>query len=302
MIILSIDDGISKGEGHCSIVLRPVDDTDNEIEYDSMYVEWSNTFDPLITELGFIASGIAQLGNEVIILGRLGQIIRIVNGEVYHENIQGPDDYGFLTDIKVIENSVVATGMSRQVYLRKDNKNWIRFDDGVLDNSIEVDKVTGFRSIDGCSITDIYAVGLEGEVWNYRDAVWREIVSPTNMILEQIKAVTPNDIYAVGQSGIILYGGGDKWEIVEQSITDDDFWGVEWFNNSIYITSATDIYKLNAEKELEIITPKEKGPQQFSRLRASQGVLWSFGYEKAFWTKDGNTWEEATIFSSGSLN
>ena len=301
MIVPLIDDGVSQGDGHCSIVFKAVDSSSNDIEYDSMYLEWSKSTEPVMLELGFIASSIVQFIDEVIVLGRLGQIIVIKNGEVSHEEIIGPDKYGFLTDIKVIGNSVFSSGMSRQIYIRNKNNTWGKFDFGVLDDVMGGGVVTGFREIDGLSVEDIYAVGLEGEIWNYRNNEWKKIVSPTNVILEQVKVVSANDVYAVGQAGVILHGNDGVWEVIDQTITSDDFWGLEWFNDSIYIASATKIYMLNLDNELEIIIPKEKFPKHFSRLRVSKEVLWSFSGDEAYWTKNGIIWEEANIFKSSDI-
>lgn len=298
MIISSITDGISHGVGHCSIVFSPVDDENGEIEYNSIYVNWSDRAEPVIAELEFVASGMAQLADTVFILGRLGQIACIRDGVITQEEIQGPDIYGYLTEIKVIEKSIFALGMCRQVYTRNDNNIWVRFDSGVLDDEMQVDQVTGFRAMDGLSIKDFYAVGLEGEIWNYLNDNWRKIESPTNVTLEQVKAISPTDVYAVGQAGVVLYGSGDRWEQIDQTITEDDFWGLEWFNNAVYLSTATDIYRLNTKKELEKVAPVDTGPQYFSRLRASREVLWSLGPEKIYWTENGRTWREANIFSN----
>lgn len=300
MIVTSITDGISHGDGHCSLIFRPIDDENNEIEFNSIFVDWSKDSNPRIAELEMIASGITQLNDTIFTLGRLGQIACISNDVLTQEKIVGPDDYGFLTDIKVIENTIFTVGMCRQVYIRKNSEIWDRFDKGVLDEAMNVDRVTGFRAIDGITIDNMVAVGFDGEIWHYQNGIWREIQSPTNVTIEQVKAIAPNGFYAVGQAGVILHGSGDQWEIIDQIATEDDFWGIEWFNDRLYLNTSSDIYQLDSNNELEIVSPTDNGPQYFSRLRASQDALWSFGPERAFWTTDGTIWNEAKIFGYGS--
>ena len=300
MIITSVTDGVSRGIGYCSIVIRPVDDEDDINEYDSIYVEWSKGSNPEFAELELIASGLVEFANTKIVLGRLGQIICISDGVFIQEQIQGPENYGFLTDIKVIDGLIYVVGMCRQVYVSSNGRVWDKFDDGVLDESIRIDKVTGFRGIDGVSNKDLYAVGLDGEIWNYRNNKWRKIESPTNVTLEQVKVISSDEVYAIGQAGVILRGDGEIWEVFEQTDTGDDFWTLEWFNSTLYLATSTNLYILNSKGDFEKSTPIKEGPRNFSRLRSSEGVLWSFGPEKVYWTLDGKIWEEFQIFESSS--
>lgn len=297
MIITSITDGVSRDIGSCALVVTPIDDKDYLNEYKSIYIEWTKGLDPEFAELELIASGMVKFGNSIIILGRLGQINCVTSGVFTQERIECPEKYGFLTDIKVIDNLIYVVGMCRQIYVSSNGEVWDRFDFGVLDENMQINKVTGFRGIDGVSNNDLYAVGLNGEIWNYRNNIWGKMESPTNVTLEQVKVITSNKVYAIGQAGVILRGNGETWELFEQKDTEDDFWTLEWFNNSLYLATASELFIIDSKGDFKQVTPKKDGPKNFSRLRSSEGVLWSFGPEKVYWTLDGKTWEEAKIFN-----
>jgi hypothetical protein len=295
MLKTSISDGISFGANRCSLILQPSDDEMQGEEFDSFLLNSPEFGEPEITPLKYVASRLVEFDKGIFVLGRLGHGTHFKNGAQTQETIVGPQEFGFLTDLKIIGNHLYAVGMWRQVYIRLAVNNWARLGNDILDERGSVDNVTGLRSIDGFSEDDIVAVGLEGEIWNWRDGIWLQVTSPTNVILEQVKAVRPNKFYAVGQGGVILEGGGDSWHTVEQDETQDDFWGLEWFNDALYLATATQLFRMARTGELRHIALPGEGSRTLCRLRTGHGALWAFAAEKAFWTIDGAVWQEAQL-------
>ena len=269
------------------------------MEFDSFVLDWTEREGSKLTALGFVARRLVELNGSAVVLGRLGDITHISGQDISgKELIEGPEDIGFLTDMCVIDGVVYAAGMSRQIYMREESGAWRRIDEDVLDESISVDLITGFRSIDGVQ-GDVFAVGFQGEIWNRRDGSWIQVQSPTNVTLEQVKVIRPGEVYAVGQAGVIVHGKDGTWKICEQSETEDDFWGIEWFGDVLYLATGRQIFRFDGESELEAVQLPAQNPGFTARLRAGHGALWSFGPSQAFWTENGRDWNEARFESKG---
>src|SRR5436309_8512645 len=108
MITTSISDGISLGPGRCALILQPSDDELSESEFDSFFLSWSETEGPEIAELDFIASRLVQLDGGIFVLGRLGEVTQFRNTLKINETIEGPEDFGFLTDLQAIGGRLYA--------------------------------------------------------------------------------------------------------------------------------------------------------------------------------------------------
>jgi hypothetical protein len=181
--------------------------------------------------------------------------------------------------------------MARQVYRREGPENWCRRDEGAV-LPIGAIEVAGFNSIDGVCEHDIYAVGFGGEIWRCVYRRWYQVKSPTRAILNCVRVVRKELIYAAGHKGVLLRGNGDGWEQVVQKETTDDLWGMEWFNETLYVCSDKAIYCVNEDGEFKAI---ELGHIKTSgHLHANDGVMWSFGGKHVAWTENGLDWNDAT--------
>jgi len=233
---------------------------------------------------------------QVLSMGLGGRIdLRAVSGRTEEEvdtGKDGPPYRGLLRDMRVIERQVYVTGMARQVYQRLGKGQWARFDQGVLAERGKA-KGIGFNSIHGFSRKAIYAVGWKGEIWRFDGRIWRPIASPTNLILERVVCVPPKTVYACGQAGVLLQGQGDEWRVIEHAATEDDFWGMEWFNGALWLATHDAIFKL-VEKELEPVGMGTGDPLTCGWLDANDGVLWSVGPEDLAYF-DGEKWSEVIL-------
>jgi len=230
--------------------------------------------------------------SQIFVAGRLGFIGIIDKNRVIEETIEGPQSQGFIRDLRVIGHHLYATGMGRQVYRRLGPAEWGSFDHGLVNISTDYLDITGFNAIDGASEEDIYAVGFDGEIWRCVSGEWRQVASPTNLILERVRTLKPDLVYAAGQGGILLRGHDEVWEVIHQTETDEDFWGLEWFRDRLYLSTDSGLFRLNDRDELESVDLGLGGPRTYSQLHANNGALWSFGPKHLSWTEDGGTWND----------
>ncbi len=57
---------------------------------------------------------------------------------------------------------------------------------------------------------------------------------------------------SVDKLELFLKGRDNNWEIIEQELTTQDFWGLEWFNDRLYIATTTSLYELE-NNELRLV-------------------------------------------------
>jgi hypothetical protein len=205
----------------------------------------------------------------------------------------GPKSRGPLREIRVIDAQLYATGMGRQVYRKELNGNWHRIDAGVVAPKGEI-APSGFSSIHGTAVNDIWAVGILGEIWHFNSSVWTKQESPTNLIIHKVIAVQPDNVYAVAQKGQVLLYDGKAWNLVYSDPRIDNLWDAEWFLDTLYVASEKAIYRLLSDNSLEVISTT--AANSFGHLHAKDGVLWSFGTSHLAYTHDGNIWHTAPPF------
>lgn len=213
--------------------------------------------------------------------------------ESIDDSENGTDTYGDIRELRLIEKSIYAVGMGRQVY-RRDGKNlWSHIDQGVLDRSDNTETVHGFNSMDGYEDSLMIAAGFGGEIWRYQQAKWIQLNSPTNVILSKVKMV--KDIaYICGKAGILLKVKNDCIEVTPNDETEEQLWGLEWFGESLYAATLNNIYILNQDNRLECL---DMGLDSVNcgKLIAGCGLLMSVGRKDVCVTDDGHSWIDATI-------
>jgi len=210
--------------------------------------------------------------------------------EEIDSTLDGPERRGDICDMRVIGDHVYVCGMSRQVYRREGKNMWTRQDEGLVKPRGSFDLV-GFNAIDGLTEKDILAVGFGGEIWRRQKQTWRQLESPTNVVLTALRVVKPNLAFACGQQGILLRGRGDHWEVIAAEGTKEDLWGVEWFNDKLYVASTNNLYTWDEKSnDLEKVTLDMKGKYTFSHLHQNDGLLLSVGPKHVIYTEDGTKW------------
>ena len=199
-----------------------------------------------------------------------------------------PKKRGPLREIRGIANGrAYAVGTCRQAYVREDEDQW-----RCIDQSAQVGDTpitdTSFESIDGYSEQEIYAVGWEGEIWQYDGAVFTQRNSPTRLALHKVRCAPDGFVYACGQLGTLLRGRHDQWEMIGHDSTQDDLWGMEVFDGQLYVSSNHGVYRLE-DGTLQPVDFGDDVPRTCYHLSAADGIMWSIG-PKDVMQFDGVTW------------
>lgn len=206
-----------------------------------------------------------------------------ISGDIL-ESSQPPSKearYGGFRSVSEIAGRAFAVGLRGLVYRLDELKLWTRIDDGLP-------KTFNIQAIHGFNATDIYAVGRDGEVWHYDGTVWNELDMPTNSNLTSVKCAADGKVYITGHKGALLCGSGETWEVINHESTDENFWDVEWFEDNVYISSMSSVYRLEGLRLVKVDFEND-APKTCYQLSTADGVMWSNG-EDDIMSFDGKVW------------
>jgi hypothetical protein len=284
-------DGYSPTRGLLGLIAFPIHLKGQDIEFTRFYTTLNGQW--LQMKFDFDTRSLTYLTNKSYkawwLLGKRGEVVEIRGGIPRIENIDeagtGPGKLGYLNKIAVIDGEIYACGYHRQVYKRQDG-SWQHLGHGVIDKSLGAT----FESMAGSGPRDIYAVGSSGDIWHYDGQLWRRCDSPTNQHLLDIHYANSEEIYVCGKNGVLLRGSKDKWDVIKNEDFSQDLWGVEVFNNQVYVASFMGLGIIIGDT----IKPLDLGlRRQIAgyRLRQSEGILWSIGNDDIVYF-DGQNWTE----------
>jgi hypothetical protein len=219
---------------------------------------------------------------KMVAVGEDGEVFTYVAGSHDEESIR-PQPV-VLRNVAVVDGIAVACGMKRQVYRRVAEKSWSTFSAPPPKQG----ENAGFEAICGFDATEIYAVGWNGEIWEWTGSTWAKHDSPTNLILTGATCAEDGNVYICGQTGTLLRGRHDRWELIELEDFDEDLWDVHWFDGRLYLASMTSLYTYMPAGLLPVDFG-EDAPATCYRLSDAEGVLWSVGSDDVF-SFDGTAW------------
>jgi hypothetical protein len=206
---------------------------------------------------------------------------------------QGPAHRGPLTDMCYIGDHLYVAGVKRQVYRLESAGEWTRADKGTL-VSLDSQDEAGFQSIHGLDESTLFAVGRGGEIWRCKNREWNKEDSPTNSDLHCVRVVGSGLAYATGKNGTLLRWDGTNWSLIEQDATENDMWGIQDFNDKLYIASDDGLFALENDDSLSSVLTIPGVLPACRNLHANDGVMWSFAPKHVAWTGDGVTWHNVT--------
>lgn len=207
----------------------------------------------------------------MVIIGEDGDVMICTGGKDISEHL--PGDAVAIRNARTIDGQVYACGMQRQVFVRDQTGHW---SDISAPRSASQDAI-GFESVDGYSSGEVYAVGWGGEIWQYDGTSWADRSGLTNLVLTAVCCAPNGTVYAAGQQGVMIHGRGEAWALIDWAEdTNLDFWDLCWFEDHLYVATATGLFTLTGNA-LDPVDFGDVGPLSCFSLSAAQGVLWSVG-------------------------
>jgi hypothetical protein len=207
-----------------------------------------------------------------------------IRGTFRREVLTDAEEFGELFRVRAVGGHVFACGQSSQIY-RYGRRGWEHFDHGVLDL-----KAATLEDMGGTGPEDLYAVGWGGLILHHDGRAWQRLDSPTNQHLSNVKAVAPGQVYVCGNKGTLLRGYAHQWEFVGDPDFTANFWGMEVFQDKIYLAHVGGLLEFDGKRLTEVDLGVSR-KVTYHRLSAGDGVLWSVGLDNLF-CFDGSRWEE----------
>lgn len=232
-------------------------------------------------------TGVSEAGDvrRSYYMGMYGKVLVWEGRTVHTEDVPYEEEHGRLLRIRAINKTILICGMTGQLLARQ-RGSWRRIDGGLLGTG-----GLDFEDIDGNSLTDLYAVGVEGIIYHFDGKRWRDLKSPTNQSLSNVRCVSEDEVYICGNSGILMKGSARRgWRFLAQDAIDDNLWGLAIYDHKPYVASTGGIHFFDG-RTLKPVTFGSLDLKSFNRLDAGSSSLWSFGIKQVAWF-DGRRWRE----------
>ncbi len=218
---------------------------------------------------------------QMVAVGEDGEVFTYVGGVSAQERIK-PEPLA-LRNLGVIDGLAYACGMGRQVFRRDGVDDWVAM------HAPETTQTAGFEAIDGFSADEIYAVGWNGEIWQWGNGSWTSHDTPVEVVLTGVCCADDGQVYACGQDGTLLIGRNGMWRQVPAT-PPIDFWDVHWYDGRVFLASMQRLYTCDSEGNLAPVDFGPDAPSWCYRLSSAEGVLWSVGNSDVF-SFDGRVWQ-----------
>lgn len=205
---------------------------------------------------------------------------------------EGPSDLVIMKEMRAIEEEYYVVGMARHAYRsRKPQGKWQPIDKTCFVPRAKRNKAIGFTSIDGFGAQECYAVGYEGEIWVFDGTIWTQELSPANVLLTRVACDRRmGTVWIAGLAGTVIVGRRGQWRILKQTATSNDFWGLEVFGDTVYLSSDGGVYAVDGD-DLNVMRLDKRRNYTTSYLATNGAELWSVGDKDIYKTTNGRTWE-----------
>lgn len=270
------------------------DELSTEEKDHSMFLEYKNKTWNVYNDLKnfTVTSSVRDINNGLVyFLGYWGEILEFSSekkGERKQKMIQDGRKYAPMREIKMIGRKLYYVGLGRQIYSISRN--------GVVENestiiSTDEDIYVGFEAIDGNAKGLIWAVGLSGDIWMYNSEQWRQMCTPTNVHLTSVICTSSGLTYVGGVNGILLEIDGDRVDVIEQDITNEDIWSIVEFDERLFFATTRYVYTMDlVSKEISPVDFGSDMPGTCFNLTTNGVMLASIG-QKDIFLYDRKSWK-----------
>ena len=191
-----------------------------------------------------------------------------------------------------IDGYIYTVGGWRSVAKRVDANQWESIvDRNAMPEPKSKDGINrgGFNAMSAFNAKDIYCAGGEGDVWRFDGSKWHQCPLPTNMDLYSICCAEDGFVYIGAQSGSIIKGRGDKWQVIHKGNLTLPFKDLVWFDGRVWCTSDYGLWTIEKDKLVQSELPAEVTVCS-GNLAAGFGKLLLAGFHGAT-VYDGKKWE-----------
>ncbi len=208
-------------------------------------------------------------------------------GNVFAKSAPKPQAprFGDIRWATAIAGKAYAVGHSGSVYRLDRLDQWTRIDDG-LPHDFDVECIGGFSDV------DLYAVGYEGQCWQFNGKAWTRCELETNAVLTRVCCAGDGLVYVGGHGGVLMVGRAHQWALLDQPVLIDDIWSIAWFDGALYVATTSQLWR-RVGKDWTLVTFGEESPKTFYHLSCAKDAMWSIGEEDVMSLAQGQ-WHRVT--------
>ena len=177
---------------------------------------------------------------------------------------------------------------------------WHSITEELVEKTIEMDDLIeeedgdfdpGFECIDGFAADrDLYAAGGESDIWHFDGTDWNQIPVPIeDMQINCICCAADGSIYVAGRFGTLLKITDQKCEVLQQSLTEDDFLDIAAFQGKVYVCTRSALYIIDDKTLIDVDFGDHESPSCCGSLYVNCGQLLSANGHDAH-IFDGESW------------
>lgn len=237
-------------------------------------------------ELGFVSLAYLEPERRTIVAMDEEGEVRLLDGDGVEAEYFAPPR-GPMRCLKRIDDTLFAGGVSAQVFVRDAPGSWR--DISPPQSPHDHLRLSMIESIDGYSKSEIYAAADNGVIWYYDGETWHAVETATNLAFYAIHCGSDGVVYAVGQMGILARGRGQEFEILPDDQEKADFWGVAYYEGTLYASSMRALMHLDDDNFFVPDVEAMDVGFTFYSLEVVDDVLWSVG-EKHILARQGGAW------------
>ncbi|ALV07678.1 hypothetical protein [Roseateles depolymerans] len=234
-----------------------------------------------------------NLGKTSVMLGRVSGVA--VHGDAGDEkwsNIPTSPDGPVRTspsNVATIGGRLYVCANWRHVCYLSDKREWVSIRHNLADPPSKRVTDFGFDAVSGFAENDIYAAGGEGDVWRFDGHLWRQCQIPTKLLMESICCAGDGFVYIGLQSGGLIRGRGDEWEVIHQDNMSVPFKDIVWYQDKVWCTSEYGLWTVAKDGKLVDADVPPLASACAGNLSTADGILMVAGLNGAA-LHDGNEW------------
>lgn len=211
---------------------------------------------------------------------------------------------GLMTHLREIGGHLWACGQRGQVFRRFGPNDWRHVDHGLFTplraedyagraGDLALAMISGpmLNCLDGNSESDVYAVGDSGLMVHFNGRTWSTIPLKTDEHLQWVRCYGPNEIWACGFNGTVLVGNARQGFRDVSTVDDNQTWVcLTKYQGQIYLCEEDGLHVFDGKSIKPVVTGLKPELQDAWRVDHADGVLWSIGV-KDLARFDGTRWE-----------
>ncbi len=159
-----------------------------------------------------------------------------------------------ISGLKNINGKIFGVAPGRAVYERTGVGQWKEHEElGNIPGTLASGLNSGFRSIDGFSDSDIYAVGGNRDVWHFNGKEWNPIdIGGRPFRCQCVVCAEDGYVYIGGKDGVIARGRGDIWKVrFPEEKGAEHFYSIASYRGRVFIGTEEDTFIVGEDLTLQ---------------------------------------------------